>query len=130
MSADNGSWTDWVGKCSLHWSGNPSADVANGIIDNPVTSMNYIIQRPGKVGYKTYSIEALRVAVASGEVQLNWQARNKAENDGAGSPFNVLRMRQRNQFSGCGLPLLHSTNGSAYGSRTRAPALRGLCPNH
>jgi uncharacterized protein DUF4339 len=37
--------------------------------------MNYLIQKPGDVGFKTYSPEGLRVAVASGEVQLDWQAR-------------------------------------------------------
>jgi hypothetical protein len=38
--------------------------------------MNYLIQKPGDVGFKTYSPEDLRVAVASGEVQLDWKARS------------------------------------------------------
>jgi GYF domain 2 len=38
--------------------------------------MNYIIKKPGHIGFETYSLEGLRVAVASGEVQLDWQARN------------------------------------------------------
>jgi len=37
--------------------------------------MNYLIQKPGDVGVKTYSLVDLRVAVASGEVQLDCQAR-------------------------------------------------------
>jgi len=41
--------------------------------------MNYIIQKPGNVAYKAYSLEGLRVAVASGEVQLDWQARNNGK---------------------------------------------------
>jgi hypothetical protein len=63
--------------------------------------MNYLIQKPGDVGFKTYSPEGLRVAVASGEVQLDWQARNNGkENNGTGSAFDVLRVRQRDQFAG------------------------------
>jgi len=38
--------------------------------------MNYLIQKPGDVGFETYSLDGLRVAVASGEVQLDWRARN------------------------------------------------------
>jgi hypothetical protein len=76
MAADNCSWTDWVGERGLPWSRSRDAYIASGVIDSTVTSMNYTIQRPGDVGYKTYSIEGLRVAVASGEVQLDWQARN------------------------------------------------------
>jgi len=41
--------------------------------------MNYIIQKPGDVGFETYSLEGLRVAVASGEVQLDWQARSNGK---------------------------------------------------
>jgi GYF domain 2 len=41
--------------------------------------MNYIIQKPGGVRFATYSLEALRVAVASGEVQLDWQARTNGK---------------------------------------------------
>jgi len=41
--------------------------------------MNYRIQKPGDVGFKTYSLEGLRVAVASGEVQLDWQARHNGK---------------------------------------------------
>jgi len=38
-----------------------------------------LIQKPGDVGFETYSLEDLRVAVASGEVQLDWQARNNGK---------------------------------------------------
>jgi hypothetical protein len=79
VAGDNGSWTDRVGKRGLHWSRNAVAHVANGIVDSPVRSMNYIIQKPGDVGFETYSLEGLRVAVASGEVQLDWQARNNGK---------------------------------------------------
>ena len=83
MAGDNLSWTDWVGKRGLHCSRNPSAYVANagagGIVDSTVSSMNYLIQKPGDVGVKTYSLVDLRVAVASGEVQLDWQARHKGK---------------------------------------------------
>jgi len=41
--------------------------------------MNYIIQKPGDIGFETYSLEGLRVAVASGEVQLDWPARNNGK---------------------------------------------------
>jgi len=41
--------------------------------------MNYLVQKPGDVGFKTYSLEGLRVAVASGEVQLDWQARSNGK---------------------------------------------------
>ena len=75
MAADNCSRTDWLGKRGLHRSPNPSAYIAPGIVDSPITSMDYTIQKPGDVTYKTYSLERLRVAVASGEVQLDWQAR-------------------------------------------------------
>jgi GYF domain 2 len=75
VAGDNGSWTDWVGKRGLHCSRNPSAYIANGIADSTVSSMNYLIQKPGDVGFETYSLDGLRVAVASGEVQLDWQAR-------------------------------------------------------
>jgi len=79
VAGDNGSRTDWVGKRGLHWSRNASAYIANGIVDSPVTSMNYLIQRPGDMGFETYSLEGLRVAVGSGEVQLDWQARNNGK---------------------------------------------------
>ena len=79
MARDNLSWTDWLGKRGLYWSRNPSAyaakAIAIGIVDITVRSMNYRIQKPGGVGFKTYSFEGLRVAVASGEVQLDWKAR-------------------------------------------------------
>ena len=68
-----------MGKRGLHWSRNASACVANGIVDSPARSMNYIIQKPGDSRFKTYSLEKLRVAVASGEVQLDWQARNNGK---------------------------------------------------
>ena len=41
--------------------------------------MNYLIQKPGDVGAKTYSLVDLRVAVASGEVQLDCQARHNGK---------------------------------------------------
>jgi hypothetical protein len=68
-----------VGKRGLYWSRNPSAYITNGIIDSPLTSITYIIQKPGDVRLKNYSPEALRVAVASGEVQLDWQARSNGK---------------------------------------------------
>ena len=72
-----------MGKRGLHCSRNPSAYVANavasGIVDSTVRSMNYLIQKPGDVGVETYSLNGLRVAVASGEVQLDWQARNNGK---------------------------------------------------
>jgi hypothetical protein len=79
VAGDNRSWTDWVGKRGLHCPRNPGAYVANGIIDSTVRSMNYLIQKPGEVGFETYSLEGLRVAVASGEVQLDWQARKNGK---------------------------------------------------
>jgi hypothetical protein len=79
VAGDNGSWTNWVGKRGLHCSRNASAYVANGIVDCSVRSMNYIIQKPGDIGFETYSLEGLRVAVASGEVQLDWQARKNGK---------------------------------------------------
>jgi hypothetical protein len=68
-----------MGKRGLHCSRKPSAYVANGIVDSTVRSMNYLIQKPGDVGFETYSLVDLRVAVASGEVQLDWQARNNGK---------------------------------------------------
>ncbi|HEY2625837.1 MAG TPA: DUF4339 domain-containing protein [Candidatus Udaeobacter sp.] len=41
--------------------------------------MNYLIQKSGDVAVKTYSLVNLRVAVASGEVQLDWQARHNGK---------------------------------------------------
>ena len=41
--------------------------------------MNYLVQRPGNVGVKTYSLVDLRVAVASGEVQLDCQAEHNGK---------------------------------------------------
>src|SRR5262249_4464322 len=38
--------------------------------------MNYLVQKPGDIGVKTYSLADLRVAVASGEVQLDCQVRH------------------------------------------------------
>ena len=68
-----------MGKRGLYCSRNASAYLANGIGDSPVKSMNYIIQKPGDRKFETYSLERLRVAVASGEVQLDWQARYKGK---------------------------------------------------
>jgi hypothetical protein len=39
-----------------------------------MTTINYMIRKSDGVGFKNYSPEELRVAVASGEVQLDWQA--------------------------------------------------------
>lgn len=41
--------------------------------------MNYVLQRPGDIGVQTYSLVELRVAVASGEVQLDCQARHNGK---------------------------------------------------
>ena len=41
--------------------------------------MNYLVQKPGDVDVKTYSLVDLRVAVASGEVQLDYEARHNGE---------------------------------------------------
>jgi len=41
--------------------------------------MDYLIQKPGDVGVETYCLNGLRVAVASGEVQLDWQARHNGK---------------------------------------------------
>jgi hypothetical protein len=41
--------------------------------------MNYIIQKPGGIRFETYSLDGLHVAAASGEVQLDWQARNNGK---------------------------------------------------
>jgi len=41
--------------------------------------MNYLVQKPGDVGIKTYSLVELRVAVASGEVQLDCQVRHNGK---------------------------------------------------
>ena len=68
-----------MGKRGLHCSRNPSAHVANGIVDSTVRSMNYLVQKPGDVAVETYSLVNLRVAVASGEVQLDWQARHNGK---------------------------------------------------
>ena len=68
-----------MGKRGLYCSRNASAYLANGIGDSPVKSMNYIIQKPGDRKFETYSLERLRVAVASGEVQLDWQVRNNGK---------------------------------------------------
>src|SRR5262249_57253837 len=83
VAGDKRSGTDWVGKRGLHCRRNPSdyiaSAVANGIVDSPVRPMNYLIQKPGSVGVKTYSLVELRVAVASGEVQLDCQARHNGK---------------------------------------------------
>jgi len=68
-----------VGKRSLHRSRNPITHVANGIVDSTLKSMNYLVQRPGDVSFQTYSLNGLRVAVASGQVQLDWQARHNGK---------------------------------------------------
>jgi len=41
--------------------------------------MNYRVQTPGDAGVKTYSLVDLRVAVASGEVQLDCQAQHNGK---------------------------------------------------
>ena len=41
--------------------------------------MNYLVQRPGEVSVKTYSLVNLRVAVASGDVQLDCQAQHNGK---------------------------------------------------
>jgi hypothetical protein len=41
--------------------------------------MNYLVQKPGDVSVKAYSLVDLRVAVASGEVQLDYQARHNGK---------------------------------------------------
>jgi GYF domain 2 len=41
--------------------------------------MNYRVQKPGDARIKTYSLVDLRVAVASGEVQLDCQARHNGK---------------------------------------------------
>jgi hypothetical protein len=41
--------------------------------------MKYLVQKPGDVSFQTYSLNGLRVAVASGEVQLDWQARHNGK---------------------------------------------------
>ena len=77
-----------MGKRGLHCSRNPSDyifanavanAVANGVVDSPLRSMNYLVQKPGDVGVKTYSLVDLRVAVASGEVQLDCQVRHSGK---------------------------------------------------
>jgi hypothetical protein len=77
-----------VGKRRLHCSRNPSAYVANGIADSTVRSINYLIQKPGDVGFETYSLDGLRVAVASGAVQLDSQARHNGEEPESPSRVN------------------------------------------
>jgi hypothetical protein len=83
VAGDNRSWTDWVGKRGLHCSRNPgnysASAVATGIFDSPLSSMNYLVQKPGDVGVTSYSLVDLRVAVASGEVQLDCQARHNGK---------------------------------------------------
>src|SRR5262249_15662828 len=83
VAGDNRSRTDWVGKRGLYCSRNPSDyvanAVANGVVDSPLRSMNYLVQKPGDVGIKTYSLVELRVAVAGGEVQLDCQARHNGK---------------------------------------------------
>ena len=72
-----------MGKRGLHCSRNPgnysASVVANGIFDSPLSSMNYLVQKPSDVGGKSYSLVDLRVAVASGEVQLDCQARHNGK---------------------------------------------------
>ena len=41
--------------------------------------MNYLVQKPGDVSVKAYSLVDLRVAVASGEVQLDCQAQHNGK---------------------------------------------------
>jgi len=41
--------------------------------------MNYLVQKPGDVSFQTYSLNGLRVAVASGQIQLDWQARHNGK---------------------------------------------------
>src|SRR5437667_8551482 len=41
--------------------------------------MNYLVQKPGDVAFQTHSLSGLRVAVASGQVQLDSQARHNGK---------------------------------------------------
>jgi hypothetical protein len=41
--------------------------------------MNYLVRKHGDVDFKTYSLADLRVAVASGEVQLDYEAQHDGE---------------------------------------------------
>jgi hypothetical protein len=41
--------------------------------------MKYLVQKPGDVGFQAHSLSGLRVAVASGQVQLDWQARHNGK---------------------------------------------------
>jgi len=68
-----------MGKRSLHRSRNPITHVANGIVDSTVKPMKYLVQKPGDVAFQTHSLSGLRVAVASGQVQLDWQARHNGK---------------------------------------------------
>jgi GYF domain 2 len=72
-----------VGKPGLHCSRNPSDYVAtalaNAVVDSPLRSMNYLVEKPGGVGVKTYSLVELRVAVASGEVQFDCETRHNGK---------------------------------------------------
>src|SRR5439155_19761259 len=79
VAGDNCSWTDWMGKRSLHRSRNPITHVANGIVGSTVKPMKYLVQKPGDVAFQTHSLSGLRVAVASGQVQLDWQARHNGK---------------------------------------------------
>jgi uncharacterized OB-fold protein len=44
---------------------------------SPIDPMNYLVQKPGDAGVKNYSLVDLRVAVASGEVQLDWETQHR-----------------------------------------------------
>jgi hypothetical protein len=56
-----------------------------------VNSLNYIVQKPGAAS-KTYSLDGLRAAIASGEVQLDWQVRRNGEpNDRAIAKLKARR---------------------------------------
>jgi hypothetical protein len=41
--------------------------------------MNYLVQKPGGLGVKNYSLVDLRVAVSGGEVQLDWRAHHNGK---------------------------------------------------
>src|SRR5215469_6274226 len=41
--------------------------------------MNYLVRKHGGVRFKNYSLVELRVAIASGDIQLDWQARHNGK---------------------------------------------------
>lgn len=94
-----------------------------------MTSMNYIIQKPDDVSCKSYSLEDLRVAVASGEVQLDWQARNNGKETTVrealstcyecGKEINSLDVA----CPACGAPLRTAQSSLGFASGTASSAL-------